>query len=140
MPWKNARSVPVRELLLMVKFMETRRSFLGKIFAIIFLPACGYGPRGYGVAIPQQNTGNCIENGTVVSIESLHSPNHTVIIPKEDVVIGVAKVYTLLDNVSGHSHTITLSAGHFANLRVSQGIQVESSPTDHTHLVTVSCA
>lgn len=119
--------------------METRRSFLVKILTALFLSSCGYGARGYGTALPQQNGGSCVGNGTTVSIELLHSPNHTLSVPKEDVVVGAEKIYILPDNGSGHIHNLTLTAGHFALLQAGQGIQVASTATDHAHLVSVNC-
>ncbi len=82
--------------------------------------------------------GDCLANGTNVSIGSNHGHNLTV--SKEDVEAGTAKTYSIMGS-SGHNHTVTITEGNFATLQSNSSITVESSSGDsHTHSVTVSCA
>ncbi|MGE0764499.1 MAG: hypothetical protein AB7N80_14580 [Bdellovibrionales bacterium] len=106
------------------------------------LTACG-GSGGYGGggSPAAGQGGNCLGNGTVVSVGNPHSPtNHVVTISQADVAAGVQQTYTLTDNGTGHTHQVTLSAADFASLQNNQGVQVFSTGGGHTHLVTVNCA
>ncbi len=118
------------------------RSLLGVIGAVglnRFLSACS-GIQGSSVVSPTAG-GNCITNGTSISIQVQHTPTHTLTIPASDVSVGIQKTYTLADNGSGHTHTVTLTAQDFASLAGNQGIQETSTTTNsHTHIVTVNCA
>jgi hypothetical protein len=124
-----------------------RRSFVGRSLAVLLslagieamLTACGSSSGSSSTPTPA-NGGNCDANGTSISIQLVHSPNHTLTIPSADVIAGVAKTYTLADNGSGHTHQVTISAADFLKLQQNQGIQETSTATGHTHLVTVDCA
>ena len=84
--------------------------------------------------------GNCTANGTLVSIEVAHTPNHTLTIPIEDVVAGVEQTYTLEDNGSGHTHEVTFTAKDFASLQQNQrSTETSTFNFEHSHSVTVSC-
>jgi len=125
----------------------SRRSFLGNMTLLLgavlgidsLITACGKTAN----AIEAQATvgGNCEANGTNVSIEVVHTPNHTLTVPKEDVIAGVAKTYTLSDNGSGHTHEVTLTTADFMNLQKNSGVtEVSTNNSNHTHSVTVNCA
>lgn len=85
--------------------------------------------------------GSCIVNGTQIDIENVHTPNHTLLVSKDDINAGVTKTFTLENNGSGHIHTITLTAADFASLRTNTVVRLTSS-TDagHSHDVAVGCA
>jgi len=114
----------------------SRRSFLGNL-AMLFGAIVGMDSlRALGAM-----GGNCLANGTTVSIEVVHTPNHTLTVPKEDVAACVAKTYTLSDNGSGHIHEVTLSVQDFMSLQQNKGItEVSTYNAGHTHSVTVNCA
>jgi len=131
--------------------MQTRRLFIRDCFSglavlmggAVFLESCGSNNSPYVASQPNpvHGGGNCAENGTSVSIQVVHTPNHTLTIPKEDVAAGVDRTYTLADNGSGHTHEVTITAADFANLQMATGIGETSTLTiGHTHLVTVNCA
>lgn len=82
---------------------------------------------------------DCLNAGTNVSISANHG--HVLTVSKEDVAAGTQKSYDI-EGSSGHSHTVTLTATHFASLASNQQVIVTSTPQDgggHTHNVTVSC-
>lgn len=84
------------------------------------------------------STGDCLANGTNVSIGSNHG--HSLTVSKDDVQAGTAKTYSIMGS-SGHNHTVTITEADFASLQSNSSINVESSTGDsHTHNVTVSCA
>lgn len=84
------------------------------------------------------STGDCLANGTNVSIGSNHG--HSLTVSKEDVEAGTAKTYSIMGS-SGHNHTVMITEADFASLQSNSSINVESSTGDsHTHNVTVSCA
>ncbi len=128
-----------------------RRNFLLNTLRLSFvssgyllLNACGgSGGGGYGGG---SNTatgqgGNCLANGTLVSIQVVHVPNHTLTIPAADVAAGVAKNYALEDNGSGHTHTVLITAADFMSLQANNGVmEVSTLTAGHTHNVTVNCA
>jgi hypothetical protein len=95
----------------------------------------------YGNTSSPTTGGNCLSNGTSVAILVQHIPNHTLTIPTGDLSSTNSITYTLADNGAGHTHTVTLTAQDFANLRSNQGIAETSTLVDgHTHSVTVDCA
>jgi hypothetical protein len=122
-----------------------RRSFLEKLAVLggVILWGCGktsYSNNPYGSTSTPPQGGNCSVNGTTVSIQVVHTPNHTLTIPLADVNAGITQTYTLADNGAGHTHTVTITAADFSNLRQNQGIVEVSSSVGHTHSVTVGCA
>lgn len=80
---------------------------------------------------------SCNMNGTLVQIAANHG--HELLVSKADIAAGVDKTYSIM-GMSIHDHTVTITAAQFAMLAANTSITVESSPTIHTHLVTVSCA
>lgn len=127
------------------EFLVTATQWTLIPLGISWLGACGGGGGGGGYGGGGNNNtsqgGHCATNGTTVSIQLLHTPNHTLTIPAEDVVAGVAKTYTLSDNGSGHTHEVTLTEADFASLQSNNGVmEVSTSSAGHTHNVTVNCA
>lgn len=108
------------------------------------MEACGGSGSGYGGSSgtpPTQQGGSCDANGTIVTIQVVHTPNHTLTIPAADVVTGIGKTYTLADNGSGHTHDVTITAADFASLQGNNGVmELSSLSAGHTHNVTVNCA
>lgn len=92
---------------------------------------------GGGGTIPQ---GDCLNAGTHVNISGNHG--HELFVSKADVSAGTEKTYDIT-GVSGHSHSVTVTAANFTSLASNMQITVTSTPADgagHTHNVTVSCA
>lgn len=83
---------------------------------------------------------DCLANGTSAFVEDLHTPNHTVTIPLEDIAVGGTKTYLLTDNGSGHVHEITLNPADFAGLQANQVVEIFSVGGNHSHLVRINCA
>lgn len=80
---------------------------------------------------------SCTQNGTSVAISANHG--HALVVSKADIAAGVEKTYSI-QGTSLHEHSVTLTAAHFAMLTANTTIQVVSTPSVHTHDVTVSCA
>jgi len=119
--------------------MKSRRNLLKAFFSFIFilpfvrlLTSCGDG-NSSGVV----SGGNCSTGGTSSSISSNHG--HTITVSADDVNAGVQKTYNIQGS-GNHDHTVTLTASHFSSLQSNVGIQVTSSSSGHTHIVTVNCA
>lgn len=130
--------------------MSNRRTFLQNIFhfsllfsatgASLLTAACSEGDNSNSNGIYDVD-GNCTQNGTNVDIQITHSPNHTLTISRDDVNAGVQKTYTLENNGSGHTHTVTLTGDDFSMLRNNVGLRKASSiDSGHSHQVTISCA
>ncbi len=79
---------------------------------------------------------NCSTNGTSVAIGANHG--HSVTVPKEDVVAGTDKTYTL--SGGGHTHSVTVTAANFTSLKSNTMVVLTSSNDGHTHSVTITCA
>ncbi|WP_413943081.1 hypothetical protein [Bdellovibrio sp. HCB-162] len=110
---------------------------------VSLLEACGGSGGGYGGGSGGNTSqgGHCTTSGTIVSIQVVHNPNHTLTIPAADVVAGTEKTYTLSDNGSGHAHNVTITAADFAMLQNNNGVmEVSTLSAGHTHNVTVNCA
>lgn len=131
-----------------------RRTFLGLTAGTIglvsletLLTGCGTSGSGYSSgygsgsssAPPAVQGGNCTQKGVQADVQVLHTPNHTVTVPSEDVAAGVEKTYLLTDNGSHHTHQVTVTAQDFAMLRQGQGVQKVSTGGSHTHVVTLNC-
>lgn len=128
----------------------TRRTFLQNIFQFSLLfsatglslltAACSDGDNNNSNGIFDTD-GSCTQNGTNVDIQVTHTPNHTLTVSRDDVNAGAAKTYTLENNGSGHTHTITLTGEDFTMLRNNVGLR-KTSTTDsgHNHQITISCA
>lgn len=113
-------------------------SIAGLLGASWLLTGCG--GSSSPSAAPTAQGGNCLNNGVSSTVEVLHTPNHDLFIPKEDVGIAVDKTYILGDNGSGHIHTVTITTGDFQKLQNGQGVQIASNGPGHIHMVTINCA
>ena len=128
---------------------SNRRSFLNFIFNYSLmasaigaglLSGCSDGDNADSVN-GFDTDGSCTDNGTTVDISVTHTPNHTLIISRDDVNAGATKTYTLENNGSGHTHTLTLTGDHFTALRNNVTLRLTSSDdAGHTHTVNIGCA
>lgn len=81
---------------------------------------------------------SCLGNGTNVVISNNHG--HTLVVSKQDVADAAEKTYSILGG-AGHSHEVTLTAAHFAQLAQDQSVTVASTTdASHSHMLTVTCA
>lgn len=128
-----------------------RRLFLQNIFGFsilisatglsIFSGCSGSGNSAYDPNSALDDGGSCIVNGTQIEIQSVHTPNHTLLISKDDINAGVQKTFTLENNGSGHIHVVTVSSADFATLRTNSAIQlVSTTDAGHSHVVAIGCA
>lgn len=110
-------------------------------FALIILPillnfSCSSDDDS-GTDAEEGPKGNCIENGAKITITGNH--NHTLEIPKEDIINGSTKVYTLI-GATGHDHMITLTSENFTTLKNNNAITIATSTNaGHTHAITIGC-
>ena len=87
---------------------------------------------------PSNDPKDCLTNGTTSSIGSNHG--HSLTVSKADVSAATEKTYSIQGS-SGHSHSVTITAVNFSELKNNQSIQVNStSGSGHTHSVSVGCA
>lgn len=130
--------------------MSNRRSFLQNLFHFSLLFSAT-GTSLLTMACSNSNNkdsnnifdtdGKCVDNGTTIEIENKHTPNHSLVVSREDVNAGGLRNYTLENNGSGHTHTLTITDDEFTLLRNNIGFRkVSTSDSGHTHLVTISCA
>lgn len=125
--------------------MMTRKEFLGTVlkgtaataYAGVVLSGCGSdspsAPDAAGI-------GNCLANGTSVSIGTNHG--HSLTVSKADVAAAAAKTYDIMGTAI-HTHSLTLTAADFQMLEANQTITVTSTAggsDGHTHVVRVLCA
>ena len=80
---------------------------------------------------------DCINAGTKVAISGNHG--HTLVVSKADVVAGTQKTYDITGS-SAHSHSVTVTADHFTQLAANNSVIITSTPSGHTHQITVTCA
>jgi hypothetical protein len=118
----------------------TRKEFFGMLFGVAGIAtlaaACG-GDDG-GSADAAGSLGNCVQNGTSVTIASNHG--HVLTVSKEDVAAAADKTYDIMGSAT-HTHSVTVTAANFATLKNNQSINVTSTTgAAHTHNVTVVCA
>jgi hypothetical protein len=85
---------------------------------------------------PDATPASCLDDGGVVAIGGNHG--HALTVSVADIEAAVDKTYDIQGD-SGHNHTVTLTAAHFAMLADGTSIQVTSSNAGHIHSVTVSC-
>lgn len=125
-----------------------RKTFLQKTSAgILVIPAisllsCSSSDSNEGMnnKPPAQETGNCLDNGTDISISANHG--HQLTVSKEDVAAGTQKTYILSQaSTDQHTHQVTISSAQFSELESNHQITATSTNQEgHTHNVTVSCA
>ena len=99
------------------------------------------GPDGSGVDAPDApvdgGPSTCLSVGTTSSISANHG--HSLTVSAADVQAGTPRSYDI-QGAGTHSHLVSLTASHFAQLAQGQSVQVTSTLTGHTHTVTISCA
>ena len=104
------------------------------VAAVTNAAACGGGGGQQDAAM----IGNCLQNGTTVSIAANHG--HVLVVAKADVTAGVAKTYDIM-GTADHTHSVTVSVSNFASLMTNHAISVQSTVTSaHQHSITVICA
>ena len=121
----------------------TRKQFLGTIVkgaagivGVAAVTGAGCGSSGGGTDAAQ--VGNCLQNGTSVTIAANHG--HVLMVDKADVSAGVAKTYDIM-GTADHTHSVTISAGNMTSLKSNTSITVQSSVSGaHMHMITVICA
>jgi hypothetical protein len=88
---------------------------------------------------PVVNGGNCLVNGTAVTIGSNHG--HVMNVPIADITADVGKDYDIRGTNTTHTHTVSLSKSDFDSLKLNQGVSVQSSAASdgHSHSIVVNC-
>jgi len=74
---------------------------------------------------------------TSVNIASNHG--HVLVVQPDDVHAGIPKTYDITGSAT-HSHSVSLTAAHFASLERGGSVTVTSTSAGHTHSVMVSCS
>ena len=116
--------------------MLTRKEFLGVMGAGVAVIA-GCGSSG-GSADANSAVGNCLANGTSVTIATNHG--HAMVVSKDEVAAAVDKTYDIMGTAT-HTHSVTVTAPSFGTLTGNHSINVTSTTTDgHNHNITVVCA
>jgi hypothetical protein len=127
--------------------MLTRKQFLRSALPVCagalgltLLHACSSSSPTPGPdASPQPNNqGNCLANGTRVTIGANHG--HVLVVTKDDVAARAAKTYHI-QGMSDHDHTVMLTASELDQLAAGSAIMTESSvDLGHSHSIMVACA
>ena len=89
----------------------------------------------------------CATDGPIAVILDNHLPSggdHELVVPAADVVAGLEVVYDIRGDNVGHTHTVTVTASHFASLRDGVPVSILSSNNGpvgigHDHTVNLSC-
>jgi hypothetical protein len=120
--------------------LMTRKEFFGSLAAlaggIVVLAACGSGDNKGTDA--SSTAGNCLANGTAVTILTNHG--HVMMVSKADVAAGVDKTYDIM-GTADHTHSVTVTAANFATLATNQMVMQESTVTDaHMHGIQIVCS
>ena len=126
--------------------------FAGTLFALPLLSGCSGDPSGDNLDDEEQGeseeelrrkkdgggaAAKCTGGARDKAITFNH--RHELRVPKEDVAAGVTQTYSI-DGEAGHSHSVTLTAAHFAKIRANKSVKITSTETfGHSHVVTVSC-
>src|SRR5437868_2050294 len=113
----------------MGEMKTTRRDFLKFGLSGLALAGCG------GSDPMVTPAGNCLQNGTGVTIQSNHG--HVLAVSKAEVAAAADKTYDIT-GTAGHSHTVTVTAANFAALARNEAVTVISSVTVHTHTVNIT--
>jgi hypothetical protein len=110
-----------------------------KQFLMTGLAAVGAADLGCGSDDPPAAPAGegCQSSSATAVIGSNHG--HSLLVSAADVAAGVAKTYSIQGSAT-HDHEVTLSSVHFTNLKARKELTLQSTPTDHTHPVTVRCA
>ncbi|MBW2455268.1 MAG: hypothetical protein JRI68_12190 [Deltaproteobacteria bacterium] len=123
---------------------STRRSFITFLTsglattAGLALVGCGDDDGGTAGGGGGDDSGDCQGSGTTSTISANHG--HDLLVSKEDALAGVEKTYDIAGG-GGHSHMVTVTEAHFAELAGDQVVVVTSTTgAGHTHEVTIQCA
>jgi hypothetical protein len=80
----------------------------------------------------------CGNGARAIAISANHG--HALVVSKADVTSGTPKTYAI-KGTSSHTHSVTLTATHFATLASGKSIDVSSTnDAGHAHKVTIRCA
>jgi hypothetical protein len=113
----------------------TRKDFLATLAtgaAFGALAACG-GDDGGGGGIDAP-AGACALNEAISA-----NHGHVLTVSAADVTAAVDKTYDIMGS-SVHTHTVTLTAAHFAMLAQNQTVNVTSTSSGaHSHTITITC-
>jgi hypothetical protein len=77
-----------------------------------------------------------------VTVSSMIGTNHghAITVPTGDVTVGAEMTYGIMGSAV-HGHSVTVSAANFTTLQTCGTVMVTSTTgSNHTHVVTVSCA
>ncbi len=115
----------------------TRKEFLGTIAGAVGLAtvvgACGSSSSS-GADAPA-TSGNCLQNGTSVTIGANHG--HVLMVTQAEVQAGVDKTYDIMGTAL-HTHSVTVTAAMFAKLAMNMSVMTVSTVgASHTHDITV---
>jgi hypothetical protein len=108
--------------------------------ALLLVSGCSDGPAEAGLS-------TCATLGPIAEIVDNHLPSggdHVLVVPAQDVVSGVERTYDIRGDNVGHTHTVTLTADHFASLQRGMAITVVSTNNGpvgigHDHTINLSC-
>lgn len=121
----------------------TRKEFLASLIkgtavgavAAGALAACGGDDDGDGGTAIDAPAGACSPTATIGT-----NHGHSLIVSPADIAAAAEKTYDIMGS-SAHTHSVTLTAAHFATLAGGTMVMVVStSGSSHTHSVTVRCA
>jgi hypothetical protein len=123
------------------EFLRTALAMTGLGVVATRIAACGGGGTSNttgGAGTGGGNTNACADTEPTETIASNHG--HTLTVSLADVAAGTMKVYDI-QGTSGHTHSVTVSAGSFATLRAGNVLQLTSTNGGgHTHGITLVCA
>jgi len=110
-------------------------SFIAAIVLCLFFSCSNTDTAVDETSVPK---GNCLENGTKITISGNHG--HILPVSKAEVVASTSKTYDI-QGIAGHTHTVTLTSEDFTTLKTNLSIVIPST-TDagHTHAITIACA
>jgi hypothetical protein len=115
------------------EFLETVVNVAAGAAGAALLVACGSSDSS-----PDATPGNCAMNGTNVTIASNH--RHVMVVSKEEIAMGVLKVYDITGNAD-HTHHVTISQANFTSLSGNTTVMtVSTTDANHSHDITVICA
>jgi hypothetical protein len=116
----------------------TRKEFLATLAGAAGIATLATACGGGGGTADSATVGNCLQNGTNVTIGTNHG--HVLVVSQADVAAGVDKTYDIMGTAL-HTHSVMVTAALFAKLATNMAISVTSSTTDaHNHSITVVCA
>jgi hypothetical protein len=118
-------------------FMTSLARTVAGAAGLAWMASCGGGSSGN---TPDAHTGggNCLQNGTAVTISGNHG--HVLVVTKDEVSAGTAKTYDIMGTAS-HTHSVTVTAAHFTTLAAGGTVMTTTTTTNsHSHSITIMCA